>query len=115
MKHLRLLLSFLVLTAFAAAQQIAPVITVDNGPNALVQEQKHYVVLVSLDGFRYDYAKKYGAVHLLDLARHGASAPDGMLTSYPSLTFPNHYTLVTGLYPEHHGIDAMSFYDPQRQ
>ncbi|MDI3255242.1 MAG: ectonucleotide pyrophosphatase/phosphodiesterase [Bacillota bacterium] len=115
MKHLRLLLCFLVLALPAAAQQIAPVITVDHGPNALVQEQKHYVVLVSLDGFRYDYAKKYGAVHLLDLARHGASAPDGMLPSYPSLTFPNHYTLVTGLYPEHHGIVAMSFYDPQRQ
>lgn len=115
MKRLWLLLFSLVLTAFAAAQQIAPVITVDNGPNALVQEQKHYVVLVSLDGFRYDYAKKYGATHLLDLAKHGASAPDGMLPSYPSLTFPNHYTLVTGLYPEHHGIVAMSFYDPQRQ
>jgi predicted AlkP superfamily pyrophosphatase or phosphodiesterase len=115
MKRLWLLLVSLVLAASAAAQQIAPVITVDNGPNALVQEQKHYVVLVSLDGFRYDYAKKYGATHLLDLAKHGASAPDGMVPSYPSLTFPNHYTLVTGLYPEHHGIVAMSFYDPQRQ
>jgi predicted AlkP superfamily pyrophosphatase or phosphodiesterase len=115
MKRPWLLLFSLVLAISAAAQQIAPVITVDNGPNALVQEQKHYVVLVSLDGFRYDYAKKYGAMHLLDLAKHGASAPDGMLPSYPSLTFPNHYTLVTGLYPEHHGIVAMSFYDPQRR
>jgi alkaline phosphatase D len=115
MKRLWLLLFSLVLVASASAQQIAPVITVDNGPNALVQEQKHYVILVSLDGFRYDYAKKYGASHLLDMAKHGASAPDGMVPSYPSLTFPNHYTLVTGLYPEHHGIVAMSFYDPQRQ
>src|SRR5579884_3136882 len=113
MKRLWLLLFSLVLAASAAAQQIAPVITVDNGPNALVQEQKHYVVLVSLDGFRYDYAKKYGATHLLDLAKHGASAPDGMLPSYPSLTFPNHYTLVTGLYPEHHGIVANDFLDPE--
>ncbi len=114
-KRLWLLLFSLLLAVSAQAQQIAPVITVDNGPNALVQEQKHYVVLVSLDGFRYDYAKEYGATHLLDLAKHGASAPDGMVPSYPSLTFPNHYTLVTGLYPEHHGIVAMSFYDPQRQ
>jgi len=97
------------------AQQIAPVIAVDHGPNALLQQQKHYVVMVSLDGFRYDYAKKYGAKHLLALAAQGASAPDGMIPSYPSVTFPNHYTLVTGLYPEHHGIVAMTFYDPERK
>ncbi len=87
------------------------VMAVDHGPNAPVQERKHYVVLVSLDGFRWDYAKKYGAKNLLALAKEGASAPDGMLPSYPSITFPNHYTLVTGLYPEHHGIVAMSFYN----
>src|SRR5215813_8339004 len=102
-------------SSLAQAPQATPVITVDNGPNALVQEQKHYVVLVSLDGFRYDYAKKYGATHLLALAKQGASAPEGMIPSYPPLTFPNHFTLVTGLYPEHHGIVAMSFYDEQRK
>jgi predicted AlkP superfamily pyrophosphatase or phosphodiesterase len=107
----------LFLLSFAAlhAQQITPVIAVDHGPNALLQQQKHYVVLVSLDGFRYDYPKKYGATHLLALGAKGASAPDGMIPSYPSLTFPNHYTLVTGLYPEHHGIVANSFYDPDRK
>ena len=107
----------LLLFSFAAlpAQQITPVIAVDHGPNALLQQQKHYVVLVSLDGFRYDYPKKYGATHLLALGAKGASAPDGMIPSYPSLTFPNHYTLVTGLYPEHHGIVANSFYDPDRK
>ncbi len=35
------------------------------------------------------------------------ACPDGMVPSYPSITFPNHYTLVTGLYPEHHGIVAI--------
>ncbi|HEX3435324.1 MAG TPA: ectonucleotide pyrophosphatase/phosphodiesterase [Pseudacidobacterium sp.] len=115
MKRLLLLLFCALLSIAAGGQQIAPVITVDNGPNALIQEQKHYVVMVSLDGFRYDYAKKYNATHLLELAKHGSSAPGGMVPSYPSLTFPNHYTLVTGLYPEHHGIVAMSFYDQQRQ
>lgn len=97
------------------AQDITPVITVDNGPNAAAQLDKHYVVLVSLDGFRYDYPKKYGAKHLLAIGSHGASAPEGMIPAYPSLTFPNHYTLVTGLYPEHHGIVANSFYDPARK
>ena len=90
-------------------------ITVDHGPNTDAQQAKPYVVMVSLDGFRYDYAKKYGAKHLLALGAQGAIASQGMIPSYPSLTFPNHYTLVTGLYPEHHGIVANSFYDPVAQ
>ena len=98
-----------------AAQSLAPVITVDHGPNTETQQAKPYVVLVSLDGFRYDYAKKYGAKHLLQLGAEGAIASEGMIPSYPSLTFPNHYTLVTGLYPEHHGIVANKFYDPVRK
>ncbi len=87
------------------------VIAVDHGPNTAEQQRKPYVVLVSLDGFRWDYARPDGAKNLLAIARDGASAPDGMIPSYPSVTFPNHYTLVTGLYPEHHGIVAMSFYN----
>jgi alkaline phosphatase D len=72
------------------------------------------VVLVSLDGFRWDYAERDHATHLLALGKQGVWAPEGMLPSYPSLTFPNHFTIVTGLYPEHHGIVANSFYDPAR-
>jgi predicted AlkP superfamily pyrophosphatase or phosphodiesterase len=105
----------LAVSAALPAQQITPVITVEHEPQSALQQQKHYVVMVSLDGFRYDYAKKYGATHLLALGAKGASAPDGMIPSYPSLTFPNHYTIVTGLYPEHHGIVANSFYDPARK
>ena len=91
-----------------------PVVHVGNPPNTPAQQAKHYVILVSLDGFRYDYPAKYGAPHIQSIAKDGASAPDGMLPSYPSLTFPNHLTLVTGLYPEHHGIVANSFFDPAR-
>jgi alkaline phosphatase D len=101
--------------AYASPHPKAPVIEVPNADNRAEQLAKHYVVLVSIDGFRYDYAKLYGATHLDAIAREGATAPDGMLPAYPSVTFPNHYTLVTGLYPEHHGIVAMSFYDPQRK
>jgi len=101
--------------AAAQAKPALPVIVVNHGPNAKAQRTKHYVVLVSLDGFRYDYARKYGAQHLLAIASRGASAPDGMIPAYPSVTFPNHYTIVTGLYPEHHGIVANSFYDPDRK
>jgi alkaline phosphatase D len=112
---LQLLLAVSIFVASAVtAQQITPVITVDNPPNTLAQQAKHYVILVSLDGFRYDYPAKYGAPHLLAMAKDGASAPDGMLPSYPSLTFPNHLSIATGLYPEHHGIVANSFFDPSR-
>jgi alkaline phosphatase D len=116
----RLLLALLLTaTSFSVArpapQVKSPVIEVANADNRAEQLQKHYVVLVSLDGFRYDYAKRYGAPHLDAIAKNGASTPDGMLPAYPSVTFPNHYTLVTGLYPEHHGIVAMSFYDPERK
>lgn len=97
------------------AQRHESVVNIDHGPNAPSQISKHYVVLVSLDGFRYDYAKKYGATHLLALAAKGASAPGGMIPSYPSLSSPNLYTLVTGLYPEHHGIVGNRFWDPQRR
>lgn len=99
----------------ARAQDSAPVLTSEHGANSAEALKKHYVILVSLDGFRYDYAEKYHAENLLALAKAGASAPDGMLPAYPSLTFPNHYTLATGLYPEHHGIIANSFYDPEKK
>src|SRR6202161_3561596 len=91
-----------------------PLTHVDNGPNSSWAQTQHYVVLVSLDGFRWDYAKRDNATHLLSLARRGVSAPEGMLPSYPSITFPNHFTIVTGLYPEHHGLVANKFIDPDR-
>ena len=117
-KLLRRLLAALLLASLLPAihaQESGAVIDTGHAPNSPAQQAKHYVVMVSLDGFRYDYAKKYGAKHILALAAAGASAPDGMVPSYPSITFPNHYTLVTGLYPEHHGIVANSFYDPVRK
>src|SRR6201993_1923201 len=81
---------------------------------AAAAQKAHYVVLVSLDGFRWDYARRDGATHLLALGKKGAWAPEGMMPSYPSLTFPNHFTIVTGLYPEHHGLVANNFYDPAK-
>jgi predicted AlkP superfamily pyrophosphatase or phosphodiesterase len=92
----------------------APIFT-DHGANTAEQQAKPYVILVSLDGFRYDYARKYSAPNISALGRRGASAPDGMIPAYPSVTFPNHLTLVTGLYPQHHGIVGNAFYDPKRK
>ena len=70
------------------------------------------VVLISLDGFRWDYLDRPGAVNLRALAARGVRA-ERMIPSFPSKTFPNHYSIVTGLTPEHHGIVANAMRDPE--
>lgn len=70
---------------------------------------RRYTVMVSLDGFRDDYTRAYHTPFLDSLARIGVSGT--MQPSFPSKTFPNHYTLVTGLTPDKHGIIANKFYD----
>jgi len=63
----------------------------------------HPVILVSMDGFRPDYLARGVTPNLNRLAAAGARAV-AMRPSFPSITFPNHYTLVTGMRPDHHGI-----------
>lgn len=82
--------------------------------NSAAAQQQPYVILISADGFRHDYAEKYNASHLLSLGEQGVRAAS-MIPSYPSVTFPNHYTLATGLYPSHHGLVNNSYYDAARQ
>lgn len=68
------------------------------------------VIMISIDGFRPDYLH-HGDTPTLDrLADEGVFAP--MRPSFPSVTFPNHYTLVTGLRPDHHGIIGNTIIDP---
>jgi alkaline phosphatase D len=99
----------------SGANAALPLVHVENGLNSVAAQKAHYVVLVSLDGFRWDFAKHDGATHLLALGKQGVWAPEGMMPSYPSLTFPNHFSIVTGLYPEHHGLVANNFYDEAKQ
>jgi alkaline phosphatase D len=82
--------------------------------NAPAQQDKPYVLLISLDGFRYDYAERDHATNLLALGQGGVRAK-ALIPSFPTTTFPNHYTIVTGLYPAHHGIVDNSFWDPDRR
>jgi predicted AlkP superfamily pyrophosphatase or phosphodiesterase len=112
-----LILAVLVVNCLALAQAPTslPVVVTSTSDNAPAQRDKPYVILVSIDGFRFDYAQRYGADNLLALAARGASASDGMIPVVPSLTFPNHISIITGLYPAHHGIVGNVFYDPQRQ
>lgn len=73
--------------------------------------QAPYVLLISLDGYRYDYAETYGSKTLLEFdvrAEH-------LISSFPTKTFPNHYTIVTGLYPGNHGLVSNTFYDSETQ
>ncbi len=86
---------------------------VPNRSNSLAQQSKPYVILISADGFRHDLAKKFNAKNLLRLQEQGVSA-SYMRPSFPSLTFPNHYTIVTGLYPAHHGLVDNGYFDPSR-
>ncbi len=72
-----------------------------------------YVILVSFDGFRHDYVALADAPNFKSLMKKGSYA-DALIPSFPSKTFPNHYTIVTGLYPGHHGLVDNSFYDPNR-
>ncbi len=68
-----------------------------------------YVVLVSFDAFRWDYTDLYHTPNFEALAENGVKA-EKLIPSFPTKTFPNHYTLATGLYPDHHGIINNSFY-----
>ena len=70
-----------------------------------------YVVMVSFDGFRYDYLDR-GLTPVLDsLARAGVRA-DGLIPVMPTKTFPNHYAIATGMYSADHRLTANTFRDP---
>ena len=79
----------------------------------LSQEQTRQppLVAISIDGFRWDYLNRPLALRLRQLAATGARV-DRLIPAFPTKTFPNHYTIVTGLYPEQHGIVANTMIDP---
>jgi len=72
---------------------------------------KNYVVLVSFDAFRWDFDKIYKTPNLNKLAAEGVKA-GRLVSSFPTNTFPNHYSIATGLYPDHHGLINNSFFAP---
>ncbi len=65
--------------------------------------------MVSFDGFRWDYTDLYDTPNFDAMTASGVRA-EKLIPSFPTKTFPNHYTLATGLYPDHHGIINNSFY-----
>ena len=104
---------FIGVFTFGFSQTDTAQIVVPNRKNAVESLKKPYVILISADGFRHDYAKKFNAKNILKLAENGVSAK-AMIPSYPSITGPNHYTIATGLYPSHTGFVDNYFYDKKR-
>ncbi|KAF3326879.1 ectonucleotide pyrophosphatase/phosphodiesterase family member 3 [Carex littledalei] len=70
------------------------------------------VILISSDGFRFGYQFKTSTPNIHRLIRNGTEAETGLIPVFPTLTFPNHYSIVTGLYPTYHGIINNRFTDP---
>lgn len=83
-----------------------------NGSDKQTSEKTdRYVVMLSLDGFRWDYPDSIPTPNLDKIAKKGVKAKS-LKPAFPSKTFPNHYTMATGLYPDNHGIVQNSFYAP---
>ncbi|GJJ13180.1 hypothetical protein Clacol_007431 [Clathrus columnatus] len=100
-------------TRFADGKQQ---ITLTNSNDILVSNGTHEfkptVLMVSIDGLRADYLDRGLTPHLLEISRVGLRA-EWMRPIFPTLTFPNHWALLTGLYAESHGIVANNFWDPE--
>ncbi len=71
-----------------------------------------YVLLISLDAYRWDYPTVFNTPNLNKIAKEGVKAKS-LISCYPSKTFPNHYSIATGLHPNNHGIVNNSFYDKE--
>jgi len=78
------------------------------GVNAPEHRDKPYLILISLDGFRWDYQDLYETPALDHIAANGVRA-ERMIPVFPTLTFPNHYSIATGLYPANHRLIGNTF------
>src|SRR5690606_33458188 len=109
----RIRLLFILLTCGVAAATLAATqSTGSGGTNRPEHRDKPYVILVALDGFKAEYLDRFELPQLRRVMQRGARAK-AMVPVFPTLTFPNHYSLVTGLHPGRHGIVNNRFYDPE--
>lgn len=102
-QRLRAILAAALIVALAAcAARTTPSFDTDPRP---------IVVLISIDGWRWDYTERFKPPTISRLAHTGVTA-DGLIPTFPSKTFPNHYSIVTGLHPATHGITSNNMVDP---
>ena len=81
----------------------------NNLDNKGTNQDRPYLIMLSMDGFRWDYTNHANTPILDSLKKAGVMA-ESLKPSFPSKTFPNHYTIATGLYPDHHGIVENNFH-----
>ena len=86
----------------------------DSSVKAIDVEDQPYVILISLDGFRWDYVNTYKPPALSAFIKDGVQA-ESLIPVFPSKTFPNHYSIATGMYPDKHGIIVNSFYNYNKE
>lgn len=94
----------------AAALVLAAALTAAPGAETIASDRP-IVLLIGLDGWRWDHVDRFRPPTLQRLAQDGVRA-DGLIPIFPSKTFPSHYTIVTGLYPARHGIISNTMRDP---
>ena len=112
---LTIVLLILIFAAYRASQttravQSLSLLSLSNGTSHFAPT----TILISLDGFRADFLQR-GLTPTLNTFIENGISPRYMLPSFPSVTFPNHYTMATGLYPESHGVVGNTFWDPHLQ
>ncbi|RAN81850.1 alkaline phosphatase family protein [Bacillus sp. SRB_336] len=105
-------LLFRLLPFFLAAFSFGCTIPPPRPATSAAISQPTPLLLISIDGYRFDYIERGLSPTLEMLAKTGVQAAS-MQPSFPSLTFPNHYTIVTGLRPDHQGIVNNTMFDPQ--
>ncbi len=96
----------------SGANQAPDPSTGSGGINAPHQLDKPYLILISIDGYRWDYPERYPTPTIRSLISEGWRA-ERLIPAWPSLTFPNHFTIVTGRHPADHGLVGNNFFDPR--
>jgi predicted AlkP superfamily pyrophosphatase or phosphodiesterase len=99
-------------TLLLAVTVSLPACAARSDPPVLPSAQPPIVILVSIDGWRWDYTTRFQPPAISRLALHGVQA-EGLIPAFPSKTFPNHYTIITGLHPATHGVTSNNMIDPR--
>ncbi len=83
-------------------------------PNSTSGKDYHPLILISVDGYRFDYTEKFQAPNIQKFAEEGVKA-EALIPCYPSKTFPNHWAVATGTYPGHNGLIHNAFFSKNYQ
>ena len=97
-------------------KHLTPLICISFFINTCSNDEQHLnpktpLILISMDGFRWDYFDKTETPNFDEIIKNGSKAR-ALIPVFPTKTFPNHISIVTGKYPENHGIIANRMYDP---